>query len=81
MSYIKNLEEYPRMHELVSRFIRTHYDGTPDIDHNTEFLFTLLDLLSEGEIFYDSKHDAWLFTGIDSPKLQKLVDESVSFRS
>jgi len=61
--YIKELEDYPRMFELVGEFFRTHYDGTPDLNHNTEFLTSLLDLLSEGKIFYDSKHDAWLYTG------------------
>lgn len=77
IKYIKNLEDHPRMHDLVVRFFRVYNSGTPAIVDATEFMVALLELLDEGQIYYDSKHDAWLYTGIDNPKLQKLVDESV----
>ena len=77
IKYIKDLEEYPMMHDLVSTFIRTHYDGSIDVEHNVDFLKSLLELCGEGKIFYDSKHDSWLYTGADTPKLKKMIRESI----
>ena len=57
--YIGELEEYPMMHDLVTRFVRVHYDGALDIEHNVEFLKALLELIDDGKIFYDGVHDAW----------------------
>lgn len=59
LNFIGKNEEYPNMHELYVRFIRVHYDGTPNVNHNTKFLKTLLELIDDGKIFYDGSHDAW----------------------
>ena len=59
LHYIGQLEEYPMMHDLVSRFIRSHYDGSVDVEYNTDFLKALLELIDDGKIYYDGSHDAW----------------------
>ena len=76
-NYILGNEDYPRMQELLDRFLRTHYNGSIDLENAEKFLKALLELLGEGKIIYDDKHDAWLYTGVNNPKLQELIDNSV----
>jgi len=69
--FILEAKEYPTMKELLDEFLT--YSG-----EDIHFLIAQQELRKEGTIFYDEKHDSWLYTGISNPKLQKLIDESVS---
>lgn len=68
--FILEVKEYPTMKELLDEFLT--YSG-----EDIHFLIAQQELRKEGKIFYDEKHDSWLYTAVSSPQLQKLVDESI----
>ena len=54
--FILEAEEYPTMKELLDEFLT--YSG-----EDIHFLIAQQELRKEGKIFYDEKHDSWLYTG------------------
>lgn len=68
--FIDNAEEHPTMAKLTNYFCHSHSDTW------AEFLIDLLDLISEGKILYDDKHDSWIITDVNNPKLKELIEHS-----
>ena len=66
---ILNAQDYPTMLQLIEAIepVKTY-----------DFIFALVLLMNEGKILFDEKHNAWLYTATDTPKLKKLVENSVS---
>ena len=77
-NFILDSEEYPTMYDMVEKFTEPKTDDLySNMKANKEFLTALLELVSEGKIMYDDKHDIWIYTGGSNPKLQKLMDEAI----
>ena len=69
--FILNSEDYPSMKELLDYF------STDDQGASPRFWDALKKLVENNKVLYDDKHDAWIVIDSDSPKLQKLLRESV----
>ena len=54
--FILEAEEYPTMKELLDEFLT--YSG-----EDIHFLIAQQELRKEGTIYYDERHDSWLYTG------------------
>ena len=57
IEFVRDSEEYPTMQELIDHYF--HLDG----EEFADTFMAVLRLLEEGKIFYDEKHDSWLYTG------------------
>lgn len=67
--FILESRDYPTMKELLDEFLT--YLGD-----DIHFLIAVQELRQKGTICYDDKHDSWLYTASDNPKLQKLISSA-----